>query len=74
MTQMYFYTCIISDFGFRFNRDEVTELDFKAYLASSSDDDDDYHDDHPSHNVNMTEEEKIASYRVSTAILAVNGR
>jgi len=43
----------------------VTDLDFKAYLASSSDDDDDYHDDHPSHNVNMTEKEKIASYRVS---------
>ncbi|XP_065890396.1 ESF1 homolog [Dysidea avara] len=48
----------------KFNKNDVMEMDFQAYLASSSDDDDDdHHDDHPSHNVNMTEEEKIASYR-----------
>ena len=58
---------LILDCGFRFNKNDVMEMDFQAYLASSSDDDDDdHHDDHPSHNVNMTEEEKIASYRVST--------
>jgi len=43
----------------------VLEMDFQAYLASSSEEDNDLHDDNcPSNNVNMTEEEKIASYRV----------
>lgn len=49
----------------RFSKDEVLEMDFQAYLASSSDEDNDLHDENcPSNNVNMTEEEKIASYRV----------
>ena len=52
--------------GFRFNKDEVMEMDFQAYLASSDEEcsNDEGWPATGKGNNNLTEEEKIANYRV----------
>ena len=62
-----FYASVTLSCGFRFNKDEVMEMDFQAYLASS----DKEHDNEevwPEGNKNLTEEEKTANYRVRISI------
>ena len=56
--------------GFRFNKDEVMEMDFQAYLASSDEEcsNDEKWPDTGKGNENLTEEEKIAKYRVRVSI------
>ena len=50
----------------RFNKDEVMEMDFQAYLASSNEEcsNDEGWPVTEEGNSNLTEEEKIANYRV----------
>ena len=52
--------------GFRFNKDEVMEMDFYAYLASSDEEcgNEEVWPAGGEGNENLTEEEKIANYRV----------
>ena len=53
--------------GFRFNKDEVMEMDFNAYLASSDEECGDEEEAWPTAregSKTLTEEEKIAKYRV----------
>ena len=52
--------------GFRFNKDEVMEMDFQAYLASSDEEcsNDEEWATTAEGNKTLTEEEKIANYRV----------
>jgi len=46
-----------------FNKDEIENMDFEAYLASSSDDDDDNDDNHVDDR-DVDEDESIAKYKV----------
>ena len=50
--------------GFRFNKGEVMEMDFQAYLASSDEEcsNDEKWPDTGEGNKNLTEEQKIANY------------
>ena len=59
--------------GFRFNKDEVMEMDFQAYLASSDEEcsNDEGWPATGEGNNNFTEEEKIANYRVRVFTLKI---
>ena len=52
--------------GFRFNKDEAMDMDFQAYLASSDEEcsDEEVWSAAGKGSKNLTEEEKIANYRV----------
>ena len=60
--------------GFRFNKDEVMEMDFHAYLASSDEEcgNEEVWPATGEGNKNLTEEEKIANYRVRVLILKLS--
>ena len=55
--------------GFRFNKDEVMEMDFQAYLASSDEECDNDEVWPAKGNKNLTEEERIVNYRVRSLLL-----
>ena len=53
----------------KFNKDDILDMDFKAYLASSGDEDDDDEDDGDQEQDSADEEQQIRKYKVGCVVI-----